>query len=129
MLVHLILLTLMALLTREEEAADGPFITLATTTARHRHEGGDTIQMTPDDRAQFDLPLPNKADLTDPQEHEVLLAAAQDARELRIEDDAPQLPDLATLKAQIGRAEAAPVNPNCAPSSKPTQTTQTKCGV
>ena len=105
MLVHLILLTLMALLTREEEAADGPFITLATTIARHRHEGGDTIQMTPDDRAQFDLPLPNKADLTDPQEREVLLAAAQDARELRIEDDAPQLPDLATLKAQIGRAD------------------------
>src|ERR1043165_1675041 len=27
---------------------------------------------------------------------------------------------------QIGNAEAAPVNPNCDPSSNPTQTTQTK---
>src|SRR5580765_740423 len=31
--------------------------------------------------------------------------------------------------AQIGSADAAPVNPNCDPSSNPTQTTQTKSGV
>src|SRR2546430_15040487 len=30
---------------------------------------------------------------------------------------------------QIGRAEAAPVKPNCDPSSNPTQTTQTRFGV
>src|SRR5213593_966123 len=31
--------------------------------------------------------------------------------------------------AQIGSADAAPVKPNCEPSSKPTQTTQTRFGV
>ncbi len=105
LLVHLILLTLLALITREEEIEDGPFITLSSMTSRMHNEGGDTIRMTPDDRAQFDLPLPNKVDLSDPQEREVMLAAAQDARELRIEDDSPHLPDLAALKAQIGRAD------------------------
>jgi hypothetical protein len=105
MLVHLILLTLMALISKEEEASDGPFITLSSMTARVPEEGGDTFQMKPEDRAQFDLPLPNKADLSDPQEREVLLAAAQDARELRIEDDAPYLPDLSSLKQQIGRTD------------------------
>src|SRR5260370_41980228 len=30
---------------------------------------------------------------------------------------------------QIGSADAAPVNPNCDPSSNPTQTTQTRLGV
>jgi len=105
MLVHLILLTLMALITEEEESKDGPFITLSSMTAYTPTEGGDTYFMKPDDRAQFDLPLPNKANLSDPQERQVLLAAAQDARELRIEDDTPYLPDVAAVKLKVGRAD------------------------
>jgi hypothetical protein len=105
MLVHLILLTLLALLTKKTEPEDGPFITLSSMTARAPEEGGDTFLMRQDDLAQFDLPLPNKADLADANQREALLEAAQDARELRIEDDAPFLPDVATIKQQLGRAD------------------------
>jgi hypothetical protein len=105
MLVHLILLTLLALLNKDEERPDGPFITLSSMTAREREEGGDTIQIKPSDLAQFDLPLPNKSDLADDRKREALLEAAQDARELRIDDALPHLPDYETIKRKVGRAD------------------------
>jgi hypothetical protein len=105
MLVHLILLTLLALLTTEAEPEEGPFITLSTMLSREVVEGGDTLRIKPEELAQFDLPLPNKADLNDERKREALLAAAQDARDLRLEDDPPYLPDLELVKAKVGRAD------------------------
>ena len=55
--------------------------------------------------AQFDLPLPSKANLNDERQRKALLAAAQDARELRLDDDTPNLPDLSAVKARVGRAD------------------------
>ena len=66
-------------------------------------DGGDTIKIKPEELAKFDLPLPNKADLNDDRKREALLAAAQDARDLRLEDDPPYLPDF-----EIGEAKSWP---------------------
>ena len=68
-------------------------------------EGGDTFRLSPADRAQFDLPLPSKADLTDDRQRKSLVAAAQDARELRLDADTPNLPDLSAVKGRVGRAD------------------------
>jgi hypothetical protein len=105
MLIHLVALTLLAILTSDREPNKGPEILLSASVRRERDAGGDTIEIKPDDLAQFDLPLPSKADLSDPQEREVLLAAAQDARELRLDDDTPNLPPLETLKGRVGQAD------------------------
>ena len=105
MLVHLILLTLLALLTTEVEPEEGPFITLSTMLSREVTEGGDTLTIKPEELAQFDLPLPNRADLNDERKREALLAAAQHARDLRLEDDPPHLPDLELVKQKVGTAD------------------------
>ena len=63
MLIHLVALTLLALLTTEAEPEEGPWITLSTMTALEKDPGGDTIKIEPQLEAQFDLPLPSKADL------------------------------------------------------------------
>ena len=84
MLIHMVLLTVLALFTTESEPEEGPYITLSMMTALHKSEGGDTsVVIRPEDAAKFDLPLPKKADLNDDRQREALLAAAQDARELR----------------------------------------------
>jgi hypothetical protein len=105
LLVHLIVFTLLALFTLQEQPAEEPFIVLSSSLARRRGEGDDAIRIPPDDRAQFDLPLPRKADLSDDRQRKALLAAAQDARELRLDGDTPNLPDLRTIKGRIGRAD------------------------
>jgi Squalene-hopene cyclase C-terminal domain len=105
MLVHLIVFTLLALVTMEEKPRQGPFITLSAVLSRKVADGGDTIRIRPSELAQFDLPLPSKADLSDARQRRALLAAAQDARELRLNDDAPNLPDLRTVKGRVGRAD------------------------
>jgi hypothetical protein len=105
MLIHLVALTLLAILTTEEEPDDGPYILLSANARLDRKVGGDNVKIEPDDLAQFDLPLPSKADLADDQERKALLAAAQDARELRLDDDTPNLPDLTTLKGRVGTAD------------------------
>jgi hypothetical protein len=105
MLIHLVMLTLLALLTTEAETEEGPWITLSTMTALEKDPGGDTIKIEPQLEAQFDLPLPSKADLLDDRKREALIAAAQDARDLRLDDDTPNLPDLETIKGRIGRTD------------------------
>ncbi|MEX2174199.1 MAG: prenyltransferase/squalene oxidase repeat-containing protein [Pirellulaceae bacterium] len=105
MLIHLVLLTLLALLTTAIEPEEDPFITLSTMTRRVVKEGDDPIHIPPEDLAQFDLPLSNKADLLDDRKREALLAAAQDARELRLDNDAPNLPDFELVKQKVGRAD------------------------
>jgi hypothetical protein len=106
MLVHMILLTILALFTVEPEPNEGPFITLSTVTAINKNDGGETIKIPPNELAKFDLPLPKKSDLLDDRKREALLAAAQDARELRLDDDAPPfLPDVEVIKQKVGTAD------------------------
>jgi hypothetical protein len=105
MLIHLVALTLLAILTSEKEADEGPYILLSANVRLERDRGGDPVKIEPDDLAKFDLPLPSKADLTNDQEREALLVAAQDARELRLDDDTPNLPDLTALKGRVGTAD------------------------
>ena len=103
--IPMIMLTLLALLTTEAEQEEGPWITLSTMTSLEKEPGGDTIKIEPQVEAQFDLPLPSKADLLDDRKREALIAAAQDARDLRLDDDTPNLPDLETIKGRIGRTD------------------------
>jgi hypothetical protein len=105
MLIHLVALTLLAILTAEKDEDEGPHILLSANVRLDRDRGGDPVKIEPEDLAKFDLPLPEKADLTDNQERAALLAAAQDARELRLDDDTPNLPELATLKSRVGTAD------------------------
>ena len=105
MLIHLVALTLLAILTSEKEADEGPYILLSANVRLDRDRGGDPMKIEPEELAQFDLPLPEKADLTDNQERAALLAAAQDARELRLDDDTPNLPELSTLRSRVGTAD------------------------
>ena len=105
MLIHLVALTLLAILTSEKESDQEPYILLSANVRLERDRGGDPVKIEQDDLAKFDLPLPEKADLTDNQQREALLAAAQDARELRLDDDTPNLPDLTQLKGRVGAAD------------------------
>ena len=107
MLIHLVLLTLLALLTTEKEVREGPFITLSGSLNRVVREGSvEKIEIPPEDLAKFDMPLPSKGDLNDPNKRQALLAAAQDARELRLDDEAPPyLPNYETVKQKVGRAD------------------------
>lgn len=106
LLVHLVALTLTALFTIEADEEGGPFITLSAMTALEKTPGGDVGKIDPDLLAKFDLPLPNKADLNDTRKREALLAANQDARELRLTDDSlPQLADVEKVKQLVGRSD------------------------
>lgn len=108
MLVHMIVLTLLALFSTDIESEEGPFITLSMVAAVHKNDGGETVVIKPDDLAKFDLPLPKKADLADDKKREALLVAAQDARELRLDDEAPPfLPDVEVVKQKVGQADGA----------------------
>jgi hypothetical protein len=101
--VHCIMLTLLALFTFKSPQKDGPYITLSTSVERRVREGEEILPVKVGE-VEFDLPIPSQADLADSQVREALLAADQDARELRVDpnDPAPNLPDLAKVKQQIG---------------------------
>jgi hypothetical protein len=105
-IIHMALLMLLALIQRPSDD-HGPTIMLSATVSPIRAEGGDVIKMPQTPQAQFDLPLPNKADLDDPAKREALLAANQEARELRLDPNAldSRLPDLDVLKEKIGSAK------------------------
>lgn len=102
LVVHLILLTLLGLLTFGEPSSP-PFITLSTTVSRDIREGDNTHPVDPQNEFVFDLPLPKDADLNDPEVREAIVRADQDARELRLPEDAPapHLPDLADVKDKL----------------------------
>ncbi len=105
MVVHMIGLTLMALLNVPEENDSGPFILLSSMIAREPDRGGDTLDFPPDEAAKFDLPLPTRSDLRDPKMRQVLLAAAQDALDLRLDEVPPHLPDVEQVKKLIGHPD------------------------
>jgi hypothetical protein len=106
LLVHLVMLTLLGLWTaKNDRPPRGQFITLSTMLSREVKAGGDTLRIPPADLAQFDLPLPSRADLNDERQRKALLAAAQDARELRLDDEPANLPDVQSVKHRIGRTD------------------------
>src|SRR5436305_5773818 len=89
LLVHLVLFALLGLLTaKTEKPPRGPFITLSSMISREVKTGGDAVRFSADELAQLDLPLPSRADLNDERQRKAMLAAAQDARELRLDDSA-----------------------------------------
>lgn len=103
-LVHLIALTLLAMFTITEEEQEGPTILLTANMSNERVKGGDVNVLPPDLKAKFDMPLPEKVDLQNPDEVKSLLAANQDARDLRIENDAPNLASVELIKKQVESA-------------------------
>ncbi|WP_425615038.1 prenyltransferase/squalene oxidase repeat-containing protein [Anatilimnocola sp. NA78] len=104
-LVHLIALTLLAMFTVPEDDKEGPTILLSANLSNERVEGGDTLVLPPDVRAQFDMPLPEKVDLKNPDEIKSLVAANQDARELRLDsDDLPNMASVDLVKKQVENA-------------------------
>ena len=102
MLIHMVAITLMGLITYEKKRDDGETILLSTATAAEREQGGNTIKIKQEDESKFDLPIPNKSDLEDPTKRQVLLAAAQDAKELRLNEPEQSLPPLEEVRKLVG---------------------------
>ncbi len=102
--VHLIALTLLAMFTVPDDEEKLPTILLSAMLSREPTEGGDTFVLPPDVRAQFDMPLPEKIDLKNPDEIKSLLAANQDARDLRLEENLPNLASVDLIKQQVSNA-------------------------
>jgi hypothetical protein len=105
-IIHLALLMLLALIQRPLEET-GETITLSATISPVVNDGGDVVHIPQTPEAKFDLPLPEKKDLADPQQREALLVADQEAKELRLDPNAPdrRLPDLKAVKNRIASAQ------------------------
>lgn len=104
LVVHVILLTILGLMT--QPPSDGPYITLSTRVSRIVQEGGDTRIVMPDDRAAYDLGVPDSLNLNDPAIRRAVAQADQDARQLRvIPPDSISLPDLAQVKTRIASVD------------------------
>ncbi|MCA9175249.1 MAG: terpene cyclase/mutase family protein [Planctomycetales bacterium] len=98
---HMVLMTLLALITFPGDD-DSPFITLSTEVSKEVREGGE-IHAPTDEDLQLDLPLPEDADIDDPRVRKAVLKADQDARELRLDPNTPQMPNLNLVKSQIAQ--------------------------
>lgn len=102
LIFHLILLTLLGLLTIAAE--EDRSIQLSLSVSKEVNDGGAIV--TPSDEAEFDLPITPDIDLTDRQQREAMLQADQEAREIRVDPDSvePQLPQLQHIKRQVANA-------------------------
>lgn len=96
---HLVLLTLLGLMTFDETSA--PTITLSLAVNRYVREG-DTDAALARDEARFDMPVGRQRPRSN-HERQVLMQAEQDARRLRIDPntDDPYLPELSRVKQII----------------------------
>jgi hypothetical protein len=104
-IIHLALLMLLALIQRPHDEHE-PLIVLSATVSTAHNEEGDVVHIPKSPDAQFDLPLPNKADLDDPQKREALVRDNQQARELRLDPNSlnNHLPSLDVVKQRVGTA-------------------------
>ncbi|MBC7856490.1 MAG: terpene cyclase/mutase family protein, partial [Pirellulaceae bacterium] len=102
MLIHMVAITLMGLIPLEKERESGDTILLSSAVTSEPEKGGDTLKIKQEDDSQFDLPIPNKSDLQDPEKRQVLLAAAQDAKELRLNEPEQNLPPLEEVRKLVG---------------------------
>ena len=106
LVLHLVAITILALLTIGEEKAD-PKITLSLDVSSRVDEGGRIIVVSHEEEVQFDLPLPeNFQDLPDA-ERRAMIRADEIAREIRIDPDAlsPELADPSDVRSQIGSSD------------------------
>ena len=102
LLFHVALLALLALLFFESNASlEDFYITLFTEANHQRRVGGETRFTDSSMPVQFDRPIPQSASPT----RRAIVAADQDARELRVAPDAvlPHLPALQQVKQQLSR--------------------------
>ena len=88
-LIHLALLTLLALWMIEQNS-DFETIVLSTEVSRHRIEGGFEEDWDPEFDVVFDLPVPPGDRPKNENQRRAILAANQDARELRIDPNSYQ---------------------------------------
>lgn len=100
---HLILLTLLGLLTLGESTED--IITLSTTVSKWVEEGGEVLPTDPLAEITYDL-LPKNVDIDDPRQRAALLRAEQDAKQLRMDPDTvePNLPEFERVKQLVSNA-------------------------
>lgn len=105
MLIHMMLITLLGIFSLPIDEEEGPYILLSTAARIEPKPGGDTVKIEKQDEAKFDLPLPVKADLNDQKQREVLIAANQDARDLRLDESKPlPLADVNAVKRKISES-------------------------
>ncbi len=102
LVVHLILIVLLGLITIDVPS-DPPFITLSNMVNRRVLEGDNVHPVDPENEFAFDLPLPTEADLKNSEIREALIRADQDARELRLAENAPDpfLPPIENVKERL----------------------------
>ncbi len=104
LLLHVLLLTILGLLTYQEET-ESPYITLSTRVTRRSVEGGDTRVVKFEDMSVFDLGIPDGVNMEDPAQRRVALRADQQARELRLVDTSnPHLPDIKDVRKQLSHS-------------------------
>ena len=84
-IIHMAMLMLLALIQHKSERRAGPTDHALRHGRPRDSDGGDVIKMAQTPEAKFDLPLPEKVDLNDPAKREAMLAADQQARELRLD--------------------------------------------
>ncbi len=84
-ILHLVVLLILSMFVLGLQLEEEPFITLSTEVDRSIGEGGKTFSL-PTDEVQFDLPI-TLGDLPPTQEARIRLA--EDARELRLDPEAP----------------------------------------
>jgi hypothetical protein len=100
---HLILLIVLGLI-QPALKDEGPWITLTVSVSSIQSEGVEPIHLPQTPDAKFDLPLPKPDDLNDPRKREALLAANQEARELRLADELDSLPEFSRVKERVQSA-------------------------
>ena len=105
-IMHVVLMMLLAL-TQYEHKDNGPWVMLTASVSPERKEGGEVRFTSQEDNAKFDLPLPKPDDLNDPKKREALLAANQDARQLRIDanDTSSHLPPIDAVRQRVAKAD------------------------
>jgi hypothetical protein len=101
LLLHLIALTILGLLSLADH--DSLFITLSTLISRADSEGARLDNPYPKLPVEFDMPLPDDIDLSNPEDREDAILAKKDAHELQEDPNSsdPQQADLTTVRRQI----------------------------
>ena len=109
LVVHIVLLTLLALLTKDQLSGTEEFILVSTTVAPEKKEGAEVRITKPEEEVKFDLPIPDKEVPKTEDQKRAMILADQDARQLRLDPnvDAPNLRDLVEVKRQISMSDSS----------------------
>jgi len=106
LLIHMAALTLFALLTYGDTEEE-PFVLLSLDPSHIRDEG-ESKNAVVLDKVRFELPVPTEKIPKTEAAKEALIVADQDARELRLDPDAPfpQLPEVNDVKQKLTTSTA-----------------------